>query len=138
MLNNFKKIWWNFFAVHKELKRKKRELSMEVPPISAVVDLVMIVDYSLWSKLTNEEIRSNTNDSTVNLILYFAHLTEIVSFIFIYIFISFTFVPSEFYYLCFRSVVLFCACYFSYDSSLLPLLYNFILRLKNNQTDIII
>ena len=45
---------------------------MEVPPISAVVDLVMIVDYSLWSKLTNEEIRSNTNDSTVNLILYFA------------------------------------------------------------------
>ena len=52
---------------------------MDIQPISAVVELVMIVDYSLWYKMTNEDIRPNTTDSEINLLLYFAHLTDIVS-----------------------------------------------------------
>ena len=63
-----------------ELNRKKRNVPVKVQPISATVELVLILDYSIWLKFHSLEIRAeNALNKTTNMILYFTHLAEMVS-----------------------------------------------------------
>ena len=72
-------------------KRQKRSNSLPttIQPVSAVVELVWLIDYSVMSMFNNlvaEDITALRDDShVVNLMLYFAHLTTMVSKLHIYI-----------------------------------------------------
>jgi len=53
-------------------------------PISASVELAIVVDYAAWLKMSSGEVLAeNETDHMVDLLLYYAHLTEIVSMIYI-------------------------------------------------------
>ena len=69
-----------FYLANVNLKRKKRQVPVEVTPIAAVVELVMIVDYSLWHKMSSENITADgANNHMLNVLLYFGHITAMVS-----------------------------------------------------------
>ena len=52
---------------------------MQEGPISAVVELVKIVDYAIWHAVNSDPSLEGTGDHMIDIILYFAHLNEIVS-----------------------------------------------------------
>ena len=69
-----------FYLVFIDLKRAKRDATQILLPISATVELVLVVDYSIWKKVGSREIRgAKLSDSLTELLLYFAHMTQIVS-----------------------------------------------------------
>lgn len=49
-------------------------------PVSATVELVLIIDYGLWKNISDNQATANvTPTHSVNLVLYFAHMIAIVS-----------------------------------------------------------
>ncbi|KAF6022666.1 hypothetical protein EB796_019017 [Bugula neritina] len=67
-------------VIPKEPARRKREIARDVTPISASVELAIVVDYAAWLKMSSGDVLAeNETDHMVNLLLYYAHLTEIVN-----------------------------------------------------------
>lgn len=74
-------MFYLYVLVVHELTRKKREI-VEITPITAVVELVMIVDFSLFTFFNDPNINPNIDEDTdpmLNLLLYFAHIADMVS-----------------------------------------------------------
>ncbi|XP_067936778.1 uncharacterized protein [Watersipora subatra] len=67
-------------AIPKERTRQKRSLPQTIEPISATVELVMVIDFAVWNKTSYGSISAaNETDHMVNLLLYYAHMAEIVN-----------------------------------------------------------
>jgi len=49
-----------------------------VVPVAATVELVLVIDYSLWKKMSSR-VAGNETDAMVDVLLYYAHMVEIVS-----------------------------------------------------------
>lgn len=73
-----------FVLVMPEYKlRKKRavpNLSTVITPISATVELMMIVDYSIWSNMSSslDSVVENSTSPMISLLLYYTHLAMVV------------------------------------------------------------
>lgn len=66
--------------MHAEGRRTKRQTITEITPVSATVELFMIVDFGLWSKMSSQNlVATGATDHTVNILLYFGHMAEVVS-----------------------------------------------------------
>ena len=62
---------------------EKRSTSDGIKPISAVVEMVWLIDYSVWAKYTKTLLPTVTKlngfSANTRLLTYFAHITTIVS-----------------------------------------------------------
>lgn len=60
-------------------KRERRELGQTVTPVSVTVELVFLIDYSVWSHFsTGDILAKDETDYAVNIVLYFAQLAQMV------------------------------------------------------------
>lgn len=61
--------------------RRKRAAAVAVTPLDVTVEIVMMIDFSLYTKFNNfpNALAKDETDKMVDLLLYYAHLNEIVS-----------------------------------------------------------
>lgn len=62
------------------LNRTRRSISQTSPAaISATIEVVLLIDYSVYDWMTSGPVKADgETDATVNLLLYFAHLNQMV------------------------------------------------------------
>lgn len=63
------------------LNRTRRSLPIEqtASAVSATVEVVLLLDYSVYDWMTSGTVTAEgETDATVNMLLYFAHLAQIV------------------------------------------------------------
>ena len=63
-----------------DIKREKREVPNNMTPINATVEMVFMIDFATWSKFSSPDLAiQGVNDSTLSVLLYFAHVAEMVN-----------------------------------------------------------
>lgn len=62
------------------LREKRQAESIDtVTPVAAGVELVLIVDYEQWHRMSNQLPLEGVDNHTITVIIYYAHMVEIVS-----------------------------------------------------------
>ena len=63
------------------MKRRRRSVSQDsFGTIAAVVEVVAVLDYSVWSWMSGSDVTAaGETDTLMNLYLYFAHIIDTVS-----------------------------------------------------------
>lgn len=65
---------------HNNQYRAKRATIEKITPISATVEVAMVIDYSVWLHISSnsEFMAKDETDQAVNVLLYFAQIGQVV------------------------------------------------------------